>query len=177
MKPQRLVLTASLLAASFGALADGGGSFTIKGKAFALKSAYAYSHPDPYDNTKPSTVIAFSGRAFDETAIATADDPASALSEALNSYIPSEEDRPTQVTITFARNIAASPILDISYSIPDLSSGASAAATRYSIELKRNDDQRIEGTLRSRNEADKASEFDGYFDLHFALDVHPDAGG
>jgi hypothetical protein len=177
VKPRAIVLAATLFACSFGALADGGGSFTVKGKEFALKSACAYAHPDPYDQTRTSTVIAFSGRAFDENAIATADDPAGALSAALNSYVPSEDDRPTQVTITLARNDATSPILDISDSIPNRSSGASAGAARYTLDLMRNDHQRIEGTLRSTMEVDKTSEFGGWFDLYFALDVHPDAAG
>jgi hypothetical protein len=44
-------------------------------------------------------------------------------------------------------------------------------AGKYKLELKRNDDKRIEGTLHSTKEADKTAEHGGYFDLHFALDV------
>jgi hypothetical protein len=44
-------------------------------------------------------------------------------------------------------------------------------AGKYKLDLKRNDDKRVEGTLHSTKEADKTAEHGGYFDLHFALDV------
>lgn len=176
MKLQKLVFIAALTAASFNACADAGGKFIVEGKEFALVSAYAYTHPHPFDDSKPSTVIAFSGRAFDEKAIATSDDPVSALSTALNSYVPGEE-RPARVEIIFSRDDKESPIVDISYAIPALSSQASARAANYTIQFERNDDQRIEGSLRSNQESAKTAKYGGgYFDLHFALDVHPDAG-
>jgi hypothetical protein len=171
MKLTKLALITMLLGTSASAFADGGGSITIEGKEFALKSAYAYSCPDPFDKSKQSTEIAFSGRVFDAKQIDTADNPSGALSALLNEYFPDKEDRPTQVTIILARGNTESPIQNISYSIPKLSSGASVGAAHYTLDLKRHDDKRIEGTLRSKNKSDKTSRFGGYFDLHFALDV------
>ena len=176
MKLYRTMLFASLFATGC-ALADGTGSFTVHGKEFSLKSAYAYTHSDPFDSTKQATVIAFCARAFDEKQIASADDPAAALSDALNAYVSSKEKRPAKVEIIVARGKASEPILDVSYSIPGESSQANSRAASYIIEFKRNDDKRIEGTLRSKLDADKNARFGGYFDLDFALDVHPDAGG
>ena len=43
------VMVAAVLLACASARADGGGSFTFEGKTFALKGAYAYSHPNPFD--------------------------------------------------------------------------------------------------------------------------------
>lgn len=178
MKLHKLVLIASLFACCGGASADGGGSFIVQGKEFALKNAYAHTRPDPFDDSKQSTVIYFSGRAFDASQIEASNDRAAALSAALNSYLPSTEERPSQVEVVFARGDAAAPIQSIGFTIPDLSSGASVSGDRYTLDLKRNDDERIEGTLRSKIEADKNSKFGGaYFDLHFALDVHPDVEG
>lgn len=171
MKLTKLALLTTLLGTGTSAFADGGGSMTIQGKEFALKSAYAYSCPDPFDKSKQSTEIAFSGRVLDTKQIESLDNASGALSAALNQYFPDKEARPTQVTIILARGNTEAPIQNISYSIPNLSSGASVGAAYYTLDLKRHDDKRIEGTLRSKNKSDKTSRFGGYFDLHFALDV------
>ncbi len=176
MKLKRIILGASLLAGLGNVLADAGGSFVIRDKPFVLNSAYAYTCPDPFDPSKQSTVIAFSGRQIDEQAIKSSDDPASALSAVLDSYFPDQEERPIKLELILARADAESPIQQISYTIPNESSGASVGAARYFLELKRNDGQRIEGTLRSKQASDKNSPFGGYFDVHFALDVHPPTG-
>lgn len=174
MKLTTLAALSILLATSASAWAGGGGSFIVKGKAFALQSAYAQTCPDPFDSSKQSTVIDFSGKAFDDQQIATADDPASALARALNAFA-SGEDRPAKVRVILARANPASPVQDISYSIPGLSSQASAR--NLTVELKHNDGKRVEGSLRSSDEAAKTARFGGgFFELDFALDVHPDSG-
>lgn len=174
MKLTRLAPTSILLLASTGAWADGGGSFIVKGKAFELKSAYAQTCPDPFDSSRSSTMIAFSSRPFDDHQIATAEDPAGALSAALHAF-SSGEERPTKVQITLSREKPESPVQLISYTIPGLSSQASAR--NLTVELKHNDGKRVEGTLRSNDEAAKTAKFGGgFFELHFALDVHPDSG-
>lgn len=176
MSLSRSFLFVPLLAAVTAANADGASSFTIRNQEFVLKSAYARSCPDPFDASKQSTEILFSGRAFDEKAIAASDDPAAALDAALDQYFPDKENRPTKVEIIIARAPADGPILSIDYSIPGESSSASVNSARYTIDLKRHDDSRIEGSVRSKDAADKNARFGGYFDLKFALDVHPGDG-
>ncbi|MFI5197405.1 MAG: hypothetical protein ACHQJD_02200 [Thermoanaerobaculia bacterium] len=143
----------------------------MKGKTFALKSAYAYSRPDPFDHSRQSTVIAFSERLIDAKQIDAAKDRFGALSHAMNDYVPDKEERPASVEIIIARDDPQFPIQQIGYELPGLSSSASVGAGKYKLDLKRNDGKRIEGTLRSTKEADKTAEHGGYFDLHFALDV------
>lgn len=175
MKLQMLMLSASLFAVVANAKAEAGGSFTVEGKTFELLSAYAYTCPNPYDKTKPATVITFSVRKIDAKAIKSADNPASALRDAVNSYLPEQEARPSSVQVTFARLAPDSPIADISYSIPELSSQASSNIAGYVLDLKRNDDKRIEGTLLSKDPANKTKKYGGgFFDLQFALDVDPE---
>lgn len=171
MRWVRLALTVAVLATCGTALADGGGTFTVKGKTIVLKSAYAYSRPDPFDHSKRSTVIAFSVRLIDAKQIDAAEDRPAALAHAMNDYDPDKEERPASVEIIIARNDPQSPIQEIDYEMPGLSSSASAGADHYKLDLKRNDDKRIEGTIHSTKEADKTAEHGGYFDLHFALDV------
>lgn len=171
MKCATLGLTAILLATCGIAFADGGGTFTVKGKTFVLKSAYAYSRPDPFDHSKQSTVIAFSERLIDAKKIDAATDRLDALSHAMNDFVPDKEVKPASVEVMIARDDKEFPIQQIGFELPGLSSSASVGADRYKLELKRNDGKRIEGTLHSTKEAAKTAEHGGYFDLHFALDV------
>jgi len=176
MNLSRSFLFVPLLAAATAANADGASSFTIRDQEFALKSAYARSCPDPFDATRQSTVIVYSGRGFDAAEIASAADPAGALSAALDQFDSASEKRPTKVEIVIAMGASESPIQNISYTIPGESSGASVNAARYLIDLKRHDARRIEGSIRSKDAADKNARFGGYFDLKFELDIHPGYG-
>jgi hypothetical protein len=171
MKYATLLLTATLLATSATAFADGGGKLTVKGKTTQLKSAYAYSGPDPFDPSKQSTVIAFSERLIDARQIDASKDLLGALSHAMNDYSPEKEERPASVEVVIARSDPDSPVQQIGFELPGLSSSASVGAGRYKLDLQRNDALRIEGTLRSTKEADKTAEHGGSFDLHFELDV------
>lgn len=177
MRFAKLALTAILLGTCAMACADGGGTFTVQGKTTALKDAYAYSRPDPFDHSKQSTVIAFSTRLIDKKQIDAAQDHAGALSDVMNAYFPGKEEMPSSVEITIARNDPESPIQQIGYSTPDRSSSASTGSDNYKLDLKRNDGKRIEGTLHSTKEAAKTAEHGGYFDLHFALDVADSTAG
>ena len=154
------------------AVADGGGTFTVKGKTTNLKSAYAYSCPDPFDQAKQSTVIVFSERVIDTAKIDAATDRKGALAHAVNEFDMGKEERPANVEIYIARNDPGFPVQQIGFELPGLSSSASVGADRYALHLKRNDAKRIEGTLLSTKEAAKTAEHGGFFDLHFALDVH-----
>jgi hypothetical protein len=176
MNLQKFILAATLSLTCGSAIADGSGALVVGGKTFALKSAYAYSRPDPFDESKQSTVIAFSERVLDTKKIDGAGDRRSALSDAMDAYFPDKEERPANVEVMIARADATRPVQQVAYTIPGLSSSASVGAGKYKLDLKRNDDQRIEGTLRSANEADKTAEHGGYYELEFALDVHADAG-
>jgi hypothetical protein len=177
MKCTALALTATLLATCGIAFADGGGTFTVKGKTTVLKSAYAYSRPDPLDHSKQSTVIAFSERVIDVQKIDAAEDRRDALSHAMNDYVSDREMKPASVEITIARDDKQFPIEQIGFELPGLSSSASVGADRYKLTLTRNDGKRIEGTLHSTKEAAKTAEHGGYFDLHFALDVASSSAG
>ncbi len=168
---------AILLAATTIALAGGGGTFTVKGKTRTLKSAYAYSRPDPFDNSKQSTAIVFSERVIDIAKINAAEDRVEALEHAINDYFPDQETKPSSVDIIIARDDPQAPIQQIGFDLPGLSSSASTGAGNYTLTLKRNDAKRIEGTLRSTKEAAKTAEHGGYFDLHFALDVASPTSG
>ena len=171
MKCATLALTAILLATCGMAFADGGGTFTVKGKTFVLKSAYAYSRPDPFDHSKQSTVILFSERLIDAKKLDSATDRGSALDHVIFDHLPDKDERAGSVEIMIGRDDAKFPIQQIGYTIPNENSSASLGADRYKLVLKRNDAKRIEGTLLSTKDAAKTAEFGGYFDLHFALDV------
>ena len=171
MKCATLALTTILLATCGTAFADGGGTFTVQGKTFVLKSAYAYSRPDPFDPSKQSTVILFSERLIDAKKIDSATDRGSALDHIVFDHLPDKDERPGSVEIMIARDDAQRPIQQIGYTIPDKASSASVGSDFYKLVLKRNDAKRIEGTLVSTKEAAKTAEHGGYFDLHFALDV------
>jgi hypothetical protein len=171
MKCATLALTAILLATCGTAFADGGGTFIVKGKTYLLKSAYAYSRPDPFSPSKQSTVILFSEILIDTKKVDSATDRGSALSHIMSDHLPDKDERAGSVEIMIARDDAQFPLQQIGYTIPNEDSSASVGADRYKLVLKRNDAKRIEGTLVSTKEAAKTAEHGGYFDLHFALDV------
>ena len=171
MKRATVVLTAILLATCGTAFADGGGTFTVQGKTFVLKSAYAYARPDPFDPSKQSTVILFSEKLIDAKKIDSATDRGSALDQVIFDHLPGKDERSGSVEITIARDDAERPIQQIGFTTPDKNSSASVGSDLYKLVLKHNDAKRIEGTLISTKEAAKTAEHGGYFDLHFALDV------
>jgi hypothetical protein len=170
MNAKRLPLAAVLLLGCATAWAGDVGSFTYKGKTFALKGGYAYAHPDPFDKSKPSTVVVLGARPVDAKKIDAADDRIGALRAAFDQF-NADEDRPPKVEIVVSRELPPAAMM-ISFTTPDTS--LSASGKKVKLELARNDGKRIEGTLRSLDQAAKTSEFGGYFDLHFALDVSSD---
>ncbi|MEO6323463.1 MAG: hypothetical protein ABIT01_10405 [Thermoanaerobaculia bacterium] len=170
MKCASLVLAAILVVPSGLALADGGGSFTVKGTTYPLKSAYAYSAPDPFDHSKQSTVIVFSERVIDVKKVGAGSDPLDALDHAVQDR-SGDEKRPNRVEVMIARDDPKSPVQQIGYQTDQVTSSASVGSGRYQLVLKKNDAGRIEGTLRTTNAKDKTSEFGAYVDLHFALDL------
>ena len=163
--------SAVLLVVSGIAVADGGGSFTVKGKTTVLKSAYAYSRPDPFDASKQTTVIVFSERVMDTAKINAATDRVTALSHATDDFVAGQEHRSAAVEIYIARDDPKFPVQQIGFDLPGLSSSASTGPDNYTLQLKRNDGKRIEGTLKSTKEAAKTADHGGFFDLQFALDV------
>jgi hypothetical protein len=171
MKPRNLVAAAMLVLSISPAWAEGGGSITYKGKTYPLAGAYAYSHPDPFDKSKTATEIDFSSKSIDAKAINAAGDRREALNKITDAYFPDKEERPTKVELQISRG-ATGEVQQLGFSVPGTS--LSGSGKKVKVELKRNDAQRIEGTLKSLNVADKNSEFGGYFELNFALDVAAD---
>jgi hypothetical protein len=160
-----------LLAVSGIAVAAGGGTFTVMGTTTALMSAYAYSRPDPFDASKQTTVIVFSERELDTAKINAATDRVSALSHATDDLTAGQEHRSAAVEIFIARDDPRHPVQQIGFDLPGLSSSASTGPDNYTLQLKRNDGMRIEGTFKSTKESAKNAEHGGFFDLHFELDV------
>ena len=173
MKVSRLAIAAMLLAASATAVADGGGSLVVKGKTYTLKSAYAYSRPDTFEPQKQETVIGFSERVLDARKIDEAADRRAMLQDLMYSYVPQNEERPVGVELKLPRARPDNPITAIKFTVRNESGQASARADRYEFVITRNDDTRIEGTLRSKVESEKTADFGAWVDLHFALDVKP----
>lgn len=167
------VLAVMLLAGSGIAFADGGGTFTVKGKTMVLKSAYAYSRPDPTDATKQTTVIVFSERLLDAAKINAAADRVDALMHATDDRLSDKEEKPANVDLWIAQDDPKFPVQQIGFEVPGRSASASTGTDNYTLQLKRNDGKRIEGTFKSTKDAAKTAERGGYFDLNFALDVVP----
>lgn len=146
------------------ALADGSGTFYTDGEAIALKGAYAYRMPDPFDKGKQITRIVFADRPIDAQALKDATDRDDAIDDLLRGAVRVdlniEADGSVQNVNTHVGN----------------TSGSQSGSGWYTVSLKRNDGQRVEGTFRSNDEGDKQS--GRYYDLAFALDLPgaPDLG-
>ena len=158
------LLPLGLLVASGLALADGSGTFHTDGRAIELKGAYAYRMPDPFDDDAQITRIVFADRAIDAAALADAADRDEAIDEMLRGAV--------RVDLNLE---ADGSVQNINTRVGD-TSGSQSGSGWYTLDLKRNDDQRVEGSFVSNDEDDKK---DGrYYDLAFALDLPgaPDLG-
>ncbi|MGN6519165.1 MAG: hypothetical protein ACTHK2_07055 [Dokdonella sp.] len=158
------LLPAGLAFASGLAFADGSCTLYNDGKAIALKHAYAYRMPDPFDKGKQITRIVFADRPIDAAALADASDRDSAIDDQLHEA--------TRVDLNLEADGSVQNVnTHIGYS-----SGSQSGSGWYTVSLKRNDDKRVEGSFRSNDEEDKKS--GRYYDLAFALDLPgaPDLG-
>ena len=108
---------------------------------------------------------------MDARKIDGADDKGAALSAAFE-QLDADAPRPAKLEIDVSRD-SPPEINEISLTMPGTS--LSSSGKKVKLELKRNDDKRIEGTIRSLNAADKTARNGGYIDVQFALDVSADA--
>lgn len=145
-------------------LADGSGTLYNDGKAIALKHAYAYRMPDPFDRTKQITRVVFADKPIDAAALADASDRDGAIDDQLREA--------TRVDL----NLEADGSVQNVNTHVGYSSGSQSGSGWYTASIKRNDDKRVEGSFRSNDEGDKKS--GRYYDLAFALDLPgaPDPG-
>lgn len=151
------LLPLGLLVASGLALADGSGTFHTDGRAIELKGAYAYRMPDPFDDDAQITRIVFADRPIDAAALADAADRDEAIDEMLRGAV--------RVDLNLE---ADGSVQNINTRVGD-TSGSQSGSGWYTLDLKRNDAQRVEGRFHSNDEEDKTS--GRYYDLAFALDL------
>ena len=151
----------SLTAGSGQVLADGTGSLIAKGHATALTNAYAYRRPDDFHPDKQVTTVVFSDKPIDAARINAAKD----RGEELKSQLRAQHASSVEL------NIRPDGSVQNVNTASDGSSGSASGSGWYHIDLKRNDDKRIEGTFRSSDEKDKTEGSSGFFDLKFAFDL------
>jgi hypothetical protein len=151
----------SLTAGSGQALADGSGSLVAKGQATVLTNAYAYRHADDFHPDKQVTTVVFSDKPIDAAKI--------------NGAKNREDELKSQLRVQHASSVELNIRPDGSVqnvnTASDGSSGSASGSGWYKIDLKQNDDKRIEGTFRSSDEKDKTEGSTGFFDLKFAFNL------
>lgn len=157
MKRIPLILAVMLGCVSSAAYADGSGTMYNDGKAIALPYAYAYRTADRFNKGQQMTSVVFSDKAIDAAALADATDRGDALDDQLRGA--------TRVEL----NIEADGNVQNLNIQMDGYSGSTSGSGWYTLDLKQNDDARIEGSFRSNDEEDKTS--GRYYDLGFALDL------
>jgi hypothetical protein len=164
MKTALRLLPLGLAFAAGIATADGSGTLYNDGKAIALKGAYAFRMPDPFEKSKQITRVVFADKPIDAAPLKDASDRDGALDEQLRGA--------ARVDLNLE---ADGSVQNVNTRVGD-SSGSQSGSGWYTLTLKRNDDKRIEGTFRSNDESDKKSGH--YYDLAFALDLPgaPDLG-
>jgi hypothetical protein len=146
------------------ALADGSGTLYNDGKAIALKNAYAYRMPDPFDKAKQITRVVFADKPIDAAALKGASDRDDAIDTQLRGA--------TRVDLNIESD---GSVQNVNTHIGD-TSGSQSGSGWYTLTLKTNDAKRVEGRFVTNDEADKKSGH--YYDLAFALDLPgaPDLG-
>ncbi len=144
--------------------AEGSGTLYNEGKAIALTHAYAYRMPDPFEQDKQITRVVFADKAIDAVLLQDAADRDEAIDAQLHGA--------NRVDLNLDGD---GKVRNVNTRIGDVS-GSQSGSGWYTLDLKRNDIQRIEGSFRSTFEEDKAS--GRYYDLTFALDLPgaPDLG-
>lgn len=158
------LLSLGLALASGIACADGSGTFYTDGKAIALKYAYAYRMPDPFEKDKQITRVVFADKAIDAVALKDASDRDGAVDDLLRGA--------NRVDLNLE---ADGSVQNVNTHVGD-TSGSQSGSGWYTMKLAKNDAKRIEGTFRTNDEADKKT--GRFYDLRFALDIPgpPDLG-
>uniref|UniRef100_UPI003784487C hypothetical protein n=1 Tax=Dokdonella sp. TaxID=2291710 RepID=UPI003784487C len=133
MKRIPLILAVMLGCVSSAAYADGSGTMYNDGKAIALPYAYAYRTADRFNKGQQITSVVFSDKAIDAAALADATDRGDALDDQLRGA--------TRVEL----NIEADGNVQNLNIQMDGYSGSTSGSGWYTLDLKQNDDARIEG--------------------------------
>jgi hypothetical protein len=162
----RKVLLLALAFVPAPALADGSGTLYQEGKPLALKHAYAYRGPDPWDKSKTITTVVFADKPIDAAAANAANDRGEAVEDQLR------KAEATRVDLNIAGD---GSLQNVNINSPGYS-GSQSGSGWFTLKLVKNDEKRIEGTFRTNEEADKKE--GRYYDLKFALDIAgaPDRG-
>lgn len=144
--------------------AAGSGTFYNEGKAIALPHAYAYRTPDPFAQDNQITRVVFADKAIDAAMLRDAVDRDEAIDAQLRGA--------NRVDLNLDGDGA---VQNINTRIGD-TSGSQSGSGWYTLDIKHNDAQRIEGSFRSNDEEEK--KWGRYYDLTFALDLPgaPDLG-
>jgi hypothetical protein len=158
------VLPLGLAIVSGLAFADGSGTFYNDGKAIALKNAYAYRMPDPFEKDKQITRVVFADKPIDAAALKDASDRDDAIDTQLRGA--------TRVDLNIEGD---GSVQNVNTHVGD-TSGSQSGSGWYTLTIKQNDAKRIEGHFVTNDEADKKSGH--YYDLAFAFDLPgaPDLG-
>lgn len=161
MKTARHVLALAALCACALAHAAGSGEVTRKGQTTKLPNAYAYRQADHFDKTKMLTTVLFSTKPLDTAKVGAAANP-----------IDEAESQLRQAEATYVElDVAADGSLEmIGFFAPGVS--VSGGGSEKPV-LVHNDEKRIEGSFRTKDEKEKTGDFGGYYDLKFALDIAP----
>jgi len=161
MKLIHYVIGTAVLWAGTYAYATGSGEVTRKGQTTKLPHAYAYRQADHFDKSKMLTTVLFTTKPLDSAKV----DAATDQMDAAEAQLRAQEASYVEL------DIAADGALEmIGFFAPGVSV---SGGTSDKPVLTRNDDKRIEGSFRSRDEKDKTGDFGGYYDLKFALDIPP----
>ena len=148
------------------AYAESSGTLYQEGKPIALKHAYAYRGPDPFDKTQTITTVVFADKPIDAAAANAANDRGEAVEEQLR------RAEATRVDLNIQGD---GSMQNVNINSPGYS-GSQSGSGWYTLKLVKNDDKRIEGSFRTNEEADKKE--GRYYDFRFALDIAgaPDRG-
>ncbi|MEP6482844.1 MAG: hypothetical protein ABJB01_00235 [Rudaea sp.] len=153
----------ALLVGCGSASAGNFGTFTEKGKTVSLNSGYAYR----IKGEKVTKVVICDVDKIDAKALDAEDYRYNALYQQISKTHPARSCVDLSIT-------ADGQLYDLTTNTMNgmkMGIASQNRPDRYKLEIKHNDDKRIEGTLRSTDELKK--EKDVEFDVKFSLDVSP----
>jgi hypothetical protein len=145
-----MTLTRNVLLLAFAlapalACADGSGTLYQEGKPLALKHAYAYRGPDPFDKSQTITTVVFADKPIDAAAANAANDRGEAVEDQLS------RAQATRVDLAIKGD---GSMQNVNINSPGYS-GSQSGSGWYTLKLVKNDEKRIEGTFQTNEEADR----------------------
>ncbi|MGA9335543.1 MAG: hypothetical protein WBV39_14785 [Rudaea sp.] len=162
-----LTLGALLLAGCAAKASGGSGMLYAGGKPYPLVGAYAYRYQAARANSaealKASTVIVLSDKPIDAAAL----DQKQQFDMPMAVRRELDDKQATAVVMYLNPDASLQRIETLGDELHDVAFGDACCT----LTIKRNDDKRVEGSLRSNNAAGKTE--GEYFDLHFALSLPP----